>query len=130
MPKYYVQCGPVRVVLTADSKAGAAFHAVECSLRSHAWIYDDPSLSDRQRRDHLMLESLLHLDPSIRISERGFGPDRHAVSIGTPEIVDVWHDFMTAVRGLFVKVGLAPQLAGAVGGRGGVPASARPRRPR
>jgi len=108
MSKYYVQCGPVRMVLSADGVEMAAVSAIERALQCHLWIYDDPDLSDEERRMHLMLESLLHLEPTIRISERGF--DREdADQWGTPEAVEYWHRLMTGMNRLFVAAGLAPR---------------------
>ena len=108
MAKYYVQCGPVRVVLAADSIDSAALAALDRSLRTHRWIYDDQDLNERDCRDHLMLEALMHLDPAVRVSEQGF--DRaDAASVGTPETVSCWHELMLGMRNLFILAGMAPQ---------------------
>ncbi len=90
MAKYYVECGPVQLVLAAESVEHAALVAIDRALESHRWIYHDSGLSDRHRHDHLMLEALLHLAPSVHLSERGFGRS-DAVSVGTPETVERWH---------------------------------------
>jgi hypothetical protein len=61
MPKFYVQCGNIEVVLNANSSEQAALSAVDRSLQNHLWIYDDAGLSEQDCRMHLMLEALLHL---------------------------------------------------------------------
>ncbi len=108
MSKYYVQCGPIEVILVADSEEQAAMAALDRTLQTHLWIYDDPGLTDLDRRGHLMLEALFHLDPVIRISERGF--DRtDAMEVGTPDTVDQWHRLMTGINRLFIAAGLPPR---------------------
>jgi hypothetical protein len=108
MSKFYVQCGPVEIVLAADSIDHAAMAVIDRALQPHLWIYDDAGLSELDRRDHLMIEALVHLDPEIRVSERGFNrPD--SVFIGTPETVDRWHQLMTGINRMLVAAGLAPR---------------------
>jgi hypothetical protein len=117
MAKYYVQCGPIRVVLTADGVENAALSGLEKSLHAHLWIYDDEGLSDQDCHDHLMLEAILHLDPEVRISERGFDrPD--ATCVGTPETVDRWHRLMIGMKRLFVAAGLAERTIASIAGAG------------
>lgn len=117
MPKFYVQCGPHAVVLSADSPESAALAALDRTLQHHGWIYTDPGLDDQQCRDHLVLEALLHLDPQIRISERGFDrPD--AQQIGTPETVQQWHALMVAVHRLCWAAGFSPRWLAAPSGCG------------
>ena len=129
MPKFYVQCGPVQTILIAESAEMAALAAIDRSLQSHVWIYDDRDLSEQDCRDHLMLEALLHLDPSIRISERGF--DRSdAVLVGTPETIDRWHRLMTGMRRLFITAGVAPRSMAEVASSVPSSSSPNPRRPR
>jgi hypothetical protein len=108
MPKYYVQCGPIQTILLADSVDHAALCALDSTLQNHLWIYDDPGLSDQNQHDHLMLEALLHLEATVRISERGF--DRlDAQLVGTPETVENWHALMVGMNRLFVAAGLTPR---------------------
>ena len=115
MAKYYVQCGSTRCVLTADSLEQAALSAMDRSLQAHLWIYDDPDLDEQDCRDHLMLEALLHLDPSIRISEQGF--DRaDAAELGTPDTIARWHRLMVGMSRLFVAAGLPPRRMSDIAG--------------
>lgn len=105
MAKFYVQCGPLQIVLTADAAAQAAMSALDHFLQPHLWIYDDAGLCEQDCRDHLMLEALLHLDTTVRISQRGF--DRSDAELhSTPEVIDQWHRLMIGMRRLFVEAGL------------------------
>jgi len=105
MPKFYVQCGPRSLIVTAFDQEAAAMQLVDLAMQPHLWIYDDQGLSDQDRRDHLVLEALLHLAPEIRVSEQGFHrPD--AVSMGTPETIQTWHATMVSLSKLFIAAGL------------------------
>ena len=108
MSKYYVQCGPIHAIIVSSSVEQACLEALDELLQNHLWIYDDPDLSSGDCRNHLMLEALVHLDPSIRVSEQGF--DRSDASLyGTPEIIDRWHRLMAGMNRLFVAAGLPPR---------------------
>lgn len=115
MPKYYVQCGPVSIVLTASCAESAALAALDRSLQEHVWIYDDAGLSNHDRRTHLMLESLLHLAPTIRISEKGFQSQDY-FELGTPETIDQWHRLMEGMNRLFMAAGLPPRSMASIAG--------------
>ncbi len=129
MSKYYVQCGPIEIVLAADSADQAAMSVIDRALQPHLWIYDDADLSELDRRDHLMIEALVHLDPEIRISERGFdSPD--SVFIGTPETVERWHQLMTGINRMLVAAGLAPRTMGLQEGTRAASSRVRRSRPR
>lgn len=125
MAKYYVQCGPIRTILLADSIEQAAMSALDRTLQAHVWIYDDPQLSARDCHEHLMLEALLHLDPTLRISERGFDRD-DAQLVGTPETVERWHSLMVGMQRLFIVAGLpARSIAEVARTKASAPASRR-----
>ena len=115
MAKFYVQCGPVECVLLAETPQSAAMSALDKLLQAHLWIYDDPGLREQDCRSHLMLEALMHLEPSVRVSERGFDRD-DAIHIGTPETVDQWHRLMVAMQRLFVAAGLGTRSVVSFGG--------------
>lgn len=129
MSKFYIQCGPIQTILTANSISQAALSALDRSLQRHLWIYDDPGLSEYDCRNHLMLEALLHLEPAVRVSEKGF--DRlDADVVGTPETIDAWHRLMVGMNRLFIAAGLAPRSMAAVAARPTEPPITTPRRPR
>ncbi|NND99421.1 MAG: hypothetical protein HKN47_19045 [Pirellulaceae bacterium] len=129
MAKFYVQCGPVQTILLADSVEQAALAAMDHSLQAHLWIYDDPQLSESDCHDHLMLEALLHLDSTIRISERGFNRSDASV-VGVPETIQSWHQLMVGMRRLFVVAGLAPRSMATVAGHDQTTEVDYPRLPR
>ena len=113
MAKYYVQCGSIRQIRSADCQQQAAVSLVDEALQAHLWIYDDPTISDDDCRDHLMMEALLHLDSVIRVSEKGF--DRvDAELVGTPETIQHWHALMVAVAKLLVEAGLRSRSVSSV----------------
>ena len=108
MSKFYIQSGSLRLVLDSESPSMAAVAAVDNFLNPHVWIYEDATLRDEVRRDHLMVEALCHLDAVIRLSEIGF--DREdAMILGTPEVIDEWHLVMKRLSGLYQAAGLPPR---------------------
>jgi len=129
MSKYYVQCGPIRTIIVSSSMGRASLEAIDESLQNHLWIYDDPGLSELDCRNHLMLEALFHLDPTLSVSEQGF--DRSdATLLGTPEVIDRWHRLMTGMNRLFVAVGLSPRTMNTMAGSDAVTSDLVLRSPR
>jgi hypothetical protein len=108
MSKYYLTCGATQWIVQAESARQAAMRLLDELLAEHIWIYDDSDLSDQDRRDHLVIESLLHLPTEIHVSERGLGRC-DAGTFGVPDLLDEWDRLMTAVSRLFVAAGLAPR---------------------
>ncbi len=105
MSKFYIQSGVINLVVDGESAELAAISALDSVMSPHVWIYDDPSMSEEIRRDHLMIEALYNLDAVIRVSEKGFNRD-DAWVMGTPEVVEEWHLLMTRLSGLYVAAGL------------------------
>ena len=113
MAKYYLQCGSNRQIRSAASAQQAALSFMDLVLQAHLWIYDDPALTESDCRDHLMMEALLHLEPTIRVSQRGY--DRQdAQLVGTPETIQQWHSLMVAVTRLLVDAGLGSRNVSSV----------------
>ena len=54
MSKFYVKCGPIQTILNANSVEQAALSALDQVLQSHLWIFDDPGLSEQDRRDKVL----------------------------------------------------------------------------
>ncbi len=108
MSKFYATCGSHSLVITAPNAQHAAMRLMDEVLGAHIWIYEDSSLSEQQRRDHLVLEALLHLAPEVAVSEIGIQRNE-AGEFGVPELLEDWHRLMTAVSRLFVAAGLAPE---------------------
>lgn len=105
MAKYYVSCGSQNLTLSAASAEFAAMRLMDEALAAHVWIYDDAGLREQDRRDHLVLEALLHLAPSVNVSERGMGHD-DAGQFGVPELIEQWHRLMEGLRIMTISVGL------------------------
>ncbi len=96
MAKYYIQSGTLRSIVDTDELQKAALWAVHRVMQQIAPIYDDCTLTPEQKEDCAMLEGLLVLDSTIRISEQGFDRD-DAISIDTFEAVQHWHQLMIAL---------------------------------
>jgi hypothetical protein len=115
MAKFYVRSGLVREVLVAEDAEGAALAALESFFAPLAWVYEDPTLSNATRRDHIVLEALLQLDAELCVSQRGFH-DSGCVRLSTADLVDQWHRMTVAMgRLLGEEVAQAewlPMLAG------------------
>lgn len=126
MAKYYAQCGWIRLVLTTDSVESAALAIMDRALQPHLWVYDDPDLSERDCRTHLMLEALLHLPTEIRISERGFESEDVCL-VSVPETIHAWHGLIVGMRRLFAQAGLT-RTAAVLAGAGAIKDAVLPRR--
>lgn len=99
MTKFYVSSGNQSLTLIAPSAASAAMELVDRLLSPHRWIYREPSLRQQDRRDHVILEALLNLDSTIKVSWRGLGRN-DAGEFEVPELLDQWHAEMSS----FAKV--------------------------
>ncbi len=120
MAKYYATCGSQTLTITAPNAQFAAMRLIDEALATHIWIYEDAQLSEQDRRDHLVLEALLHLGSSVQVSELGVGRD-DAGEFGVPELIDEWHRLMTGLSQMVLTVGLSqrrvlPAISGKVRG--------------
>ncbi len=100
MTKYYVTCGNQQLVLAAMSAEDAANRMIDNALSIHVWIYEDSNLTEAMRRDHLVLEALLTLAPTVMVSERGFGRSEAGL-FELPEMIQQWHKLMTVLSQMF-----------------------------
>ncbi len=103
MSKFYVTCGEKSLVVIADSAETAAMRLMDASLAEHTWIYSDSELREQDRRDHIALEALLNLGTTVMVSERGLGRGE-VLEVGVPELLEQWHQLMTALSRLFAKI--------------------------
>jgi hypothetical protein len=108
MSKFYVVCGSQSLIITAPTAEHAAMRLMDEVMAAHVWIYDDAELSELDRRDHLVLEALLHLGSCVHVSERGLGHS-DVGKFGVPELIEQWHRLMTGISRLFIAAGLAPR---------------------
>ena len=72
MPKFYISCAELREIVIADDLEQAALVAFERFFQPLAWIFQERSMTDQQRRAHLAVEALTRLEARVTISERGF----------------------------------------------------------
>lgn len=108
MSKFYATCGSQSLIIAAPTAEHAAMRLIDEVMGAHVWIYDDADLSEQDRRDHLILEALLHLGTSVMISERGFNRCE-AGEFEVPTLLEQWHRLMTGISRLFLAAGLAPR---------------------
>ncbi len=106
MAKFYATCGSQTLTISAPTAQFAAMRLIDEAMAAHVWIYEDSSLSEQVRRDHLVLEALLHLDATVSVSQRGLGRD-DAGEFGVPELLDEWHRLMMGLSYLTSAVGLS-----------------------
>jgi len=99
MAKYYVQSGTLKAVISAESEDRAALWVVHRAMQQIMPIYEDQDLTAQQKCDTVMVEGLIVLDPTIRMSEVGFDRDDAAVA-ETFEVVAEWHQLMIALEKL------------------------------
>ena len=59
-------------------------------------VYEDPELSPEQKSDAAMVEGMLVLGGTIRLSEKGFDRD-DAAQLDTFEVVTEWNQLMIAL---------------------------------
>lgn len=105
MAKFYATCGSQSLTITAPTAQFAAMRLIDEAMAAHVWIYDDATISESDRRDHLVLEALLHLSPAVHVSERGLG-NSEAGEFGVPELLDQWHRLMTGLSAMTIAIGL------------------------
>jgi len=103
MSKFYVTCGAKSLVVNAESAETAAMRLIDSTMAEHTWIYNDAELREQDRRDHIALEALLNLGTRVLVSERGTGRN-DALEVGVPELLDEWHQLMTALSRLLAKI--------------------------
>lgn len=106
MAKFYASCGSQALTISAPNAQFAAMRLIDEALAAHVWIYEDPQLGEQERRDHLVLEALLHLNTSVKVSEVGCGRDE-AGEFGVPELIEEWHRLMTGLSQMVFTVGLS-----------------------
>jgi len=105
MAKFYATCGSHSLILTAPTAQFVAMRLMDEALAAHVWIYDDATLSESDRRAHLVLEALMHLSSTVQVSQRGLGRNE-AGEFGVPELLDEWHRLMTGLSAMTIAVGL------------------------
>lgn len=96
MAKYYVQSGNVQTVVSADDCEKAALWVIHKALQQVVPVYEDAELTPEEKSDVAVVEGIMVLGNSIKISEIGF--DRSdAQELDTFNLVNHWHQLMIAL---------------------------------
>ncbi len=99
MAKYYIQSGTVRTVVSADDSEKAALWTVHKIMQQVVPVYDDIELSAEEKNDVALMQGVMVLGNTVKISERGF--DREdAEQLDTFELITHWHQLMVALSRL------------------------------
>ena len=96
MAKFYVESGSAQMIIASEDAQRAVLWMVHRVMESLGPIYQDNEISDDQRLDSVIVESLLDLGSEIAVSEQGFGRD-DMEKWETFDIVMYWHQLMTAL---------------------------------
>ncbi len=99
MAKYYVQSGNFQMTISADDAEKAALWVVHRAMGQVVPVYDDGELSPTEKEHVAILDGLMVLGNTIRLSEIGFDRD-DAVELDTFELIVQWHQLMIAVSRL------------------------------
>lgn len=107
MPKYYVQCGTIQRLVTAEDPRGAALWAIH-EIIDQAIDLDGIDWEDENEIDNLdMIRVMLALGPQVFVSERGFGRSE-AGAYHTPELMTEWNQLIIAVSRLQARAASLP----------------------
>jgi hypothetical protein len=99
MPKYYVQCGTVQRLVTAEDPRGAALWAVH-EIIDQAIDLDAVDWEDESEIENLdLIRVMLALGSTISVSELGFGRSEAGL-YDTPDIMTEWSQLIVAVSRL------------------------------
>ena len=99
MAKYYVQSGNVRTVISADDAEKAALWVVHKAMQQVVPVYEDTELTPDQKSEVAVVQGIMVLGNSVKISEVGF--DRcDGQELDTFELVVQWHQLMIALSRL------------------------------
>lgn len=99
MAKYYVQSGNVKTIVSADDSEKAALWTIHCAMRQVVPVYDDEELTPEAKSEVAVIQGIMVLGNTLRISELGF--DRaDALELDTFDLVVHWHQLMIALAKL------------------------------
>lgn len=99
MAKYYIQSGTIRTVVSADDQEKAALWTVHKTMQQVVPVYDDVELSAEEKGDVALVQGVMVLGNTLKVSELGF--DREdADEWDTFELLAHWHQLMLALARL------------------------------
>lgn len=84
MAKFYVCSGELNEIVIAQDAESAALEALDRFFAEMTWVFDDPTLSDNERRDHFAVEALMRLGSTVQVSQRGFRDEPAEWTLGLP----------------------------------------------
>ncbi len=96
MPKYYIQSGTVRTVVSAEDGHRAALWAVHKVMQQIVPTYDDAVETAEEKAAQAHCGGMFVLDSTIRLSEQGFDRD-DCDTLTTFEVVTEWNQLMVAL---------------------------------
>ncbi len=96
MPKFYVQSGTVRTVVSAADARRASLWAVHKVMQQIVPTYDDAVETPQEKASQVETGGMFVLDGTIQISEQGFDRD-DCDTLPTFEVVTQWNQLMTAL---------------------------------
>ena len=99
MAKYYIQSGTVRTVISADDHEKAALWTIHKTMQQVVPVYDDVELTAEEKGDVALVQGVMVLSDTIKISEVGFDRD-DADQLDTFELLAHWHQLMLALSRL------------------------------
>ncbi len=107
MPKYYVQCGTIQRLVTAEDPRGAALWAIH-EIIEQAIDLDSIDWEDDSEIENLdLIRVMLALGPTVRVSERGFGRSEMG-AFETPDLMTEWNQLIIAVSRLQARAASLP----------------------
>ncbi|WP_153557800.1 hypothetical protein [Roseimaritima sediminicola] len=96
MPKYYIQSGTVRTVVSAEDAQRAALWAVHKAMQQVIPTYDDALATPEAKAAQAGKGEVFILDATIRLSEQGFDRD-DCDTLPTFQVVTEWNQLMVAL---------------------------------
>lgn len=99
MAKYYIQSGTVRTVVSADDQEKAALWTIHKTMQQVVPVYDDVELTASEKNDVALVQGIMVLGNTVKVSEQGFDRD-DAEEMDTFELVTHWHQLMMALSRL------------------------------
>ncbi len=96
MAKFYVQSGNIRTVIASDDVEKAALWVVHKAMEQVVPVYEDAELSPEQKGELAVVQGIMVLGNTVKISEIGF--DRaDGDELDTFQLLVQWHQLMVAL---------------------------------
>ena len=99
MPKFYIQSGNVRTVISAQDTEKAALWVIHKAMQQVVPVYEDGDLTPSEKGEIAVVQGVMVLGNTVQVSETGFDCPE-ALSLDTFELVSHWHQLMVALSRL------------------------------